>query len=355
VIGMRRRTFLAVSPACFVLVTTGCNQQHSQRVSVPPQFANSPPNTHGIGRFLIDLPEHFQLLPNSSIELTFGKTKDFTKVNALAVRTAGTSPPFSSVVANRINALRGSYHPHSESKSDFIAMRRLSDDVGSPVIVRSFYGGLTDVFVCEVFVEGGETVTLLSRRASTQPGREAPDAVERQLIEIASGLRGVDPSTATAPGICLGKALFNSTHDGEYVSISFRSTLWPECLFTVTSRSMLNELDGGLLKRVDSNAALLATMGFRASVLRRGATTLGGAPAEEILETGKDRDKTVRSFMGEVLLKTPATFAKPLLTLVCKMGGQVGSEYVEPTLSDKDSVALWDAVRSSVRPRAGAV
>jgi hypothetical protein len=354
-IGMRRRTFLAVSPACIALVTTGCNQQYSQRVSVESQFANSPTTTHGIGRFLIDLPEHFQLLPNSSIELTFGKTKDFTKVNALAVRTAGTSPSFSSVVANRINALRASYHRHAASKSDFISMRRLGDDVGSPVLVRSFSGGLTDAFKHEIFVEGGESITVLVRETYTPKVTVPSDAAESQLIEIATSLRSVDPSSATAPGICLGKALFNSTHDGEYVSISFRSTLWPECLFTVTSRSMLNELDGGLLKRVDSNAALLATMGFRSSVLRRGTTTLGGAPAEEILETGKDRDKTVRSFMGEVVLKTPATFAKPLLTLVCKMGGQVASEYVEPTLSDKDSVALWDAVRSSVRLRVGAV
>jgi Tle cognate immunity protein 4 C-terminal domain len=333
----------------------GCNQQYAPGASVSSQLANSPFTTHGIGRFLIDLPEHFHLLPNSSIELTFGKTIGFTKVNALAIRTSGNTPTFSSVVANRINELRSSYHQDSESKSKFISLQRLGGDVGSPVVVRSFYGGLTDVFVCEVFVEGGETVTLLSRRASTQPGRGGPDVVESQLIEIAAGLRGVDPATANAPGICLGKALFNSAHDGEYVSISFRSTLWPECLFRVTSRSMLNELDGGLLKRVDSNAAQLATMGFRSNVLRRGATTLGGAPAEEILETGKDRDKTVRTFMSEVVLKTPATFAKPLLTLVCNMGGQVGPEYVEPTLSDKDSVALWDAVRASVRPRVGAV
>jgi hypothetical protein len=322
---------------------------------VSSQLENSPTTTHGIGRFLIDLPQHFKLLPNSSIELTFRKTEGFTKVNALAVRTAGATPTFSSVVANRINELRASYHRHSESKSNFISMRRLGDDVGSPALVRSFHGGLTDVFVCEVFVEGSETVTLLAKRASTQPGRETPDAVERQLIEIATRLRGVDPATATEAGVCLGKALFNSTHDGEYVSISFRSTLWPECLFRVTSRSLLNELDGGLLKRVDSNAALLATMGFRSNVLRRGATTLGGSPAEEILETGKDRDKTVRTFMSEVVLKTPATFAKPQLTLMCSMGGQVESEYVEPKLSDKDSVALWDAVRTSVRPRAGAI
>jgi hypothetical protein len=71
--------------------------------------------------------------------------------------------------------------------------------------------------------------------------------------------------------------------------------------------------------------------------------------------SGKDRDKTLRTFMSEVVLKTPRTFAKPLLTLVCKMGAQVESEYVEPTLSDEDSVALWDSVRESVRLRVGAV
>jgi Tle cognate immunity protein 4 C-terminal domain len=322
---------------------------------VSSQLANSPTTTHGIGRFLIDLPQHFKLLPNSSIELTFRKTEGFTKVNALAVRTAGATPTFSSVVANRLNALRGSYHRESESKSDFISMRRLGEDVSSPVLIRSLSSGLPDAFTHEIFVEGGESITLLSRETYTPKITVPSDAAEAPLIEIATGLRGVDPATANAPGICLGKALFNSTHDGEYVSISFRSTLWPECLFRVTSRSMLNELDGGLLKRVDSNAAQLATMGFRSNVLRRGATTLGGAPAEEILETGKDRDKTVRTFMSEVLLKTPATFAKPLLTLVCNMGGQVGPEYVEPTLSDKDSVALWDAVRASVRFRVGAV
>ncbi len=352
---MRRRNLLAASPALLSLGSAGCGQRQSHPVGDAPSLTKTATTTHGIGRFLIDLPDHFQLLPNTSIELTYKKTDGFRKTEALAVRTAGSSPAFAAVVANRINALRGSYHPDSESKSDFISMRRLRDDVGSPVVIRSFYGMLTDVFVSEVFVEAGETVTLLTARASTQAGREPPDVVEGKLIEIATSLQGVDPATATAPGVCLGKALFNSTHDGEYVSISFRSTLWPECRFTVTTRSMLNELDGGLLKRVDSNAALLSKMGFRSNVLRRGATTLGGSLAEELLETGKDEGKTVRTFMGEVLLKVPATFAKPQITLVCKMGGQVASEYVEPKLSDKESVALWDAVPTSVRPRAGAV
>ncbi len=333
-----------------------CVQPHTRGVKVASPIANSPTTTHGIGRFLIDLPEHFQLLPNARIELTFNKETGLKKVNGLVVRASGATPTFATIVANRTNSLRSSYHYGAESKSMLISARRLKDDIASPVLIRSYSdAGLVNAFLSEVLVESGASVTALQRNTYTPTAQISTEASETQLIEIATGLRAVDPAATTAQGVCLGKALFNSTHDGEYVSISFRSTLWPECLFTMTSRSMLNELDGGLLKRVDSGAAMLAKMGFRSNVLRRGVTTLGGSPAEELLETGKDRDKTVRTFMGEVLLKVPATFAKPQLTLVCEMGGQVEYEYVEPKLSDKESVALWDAVRTSVRPRAGAV
>lgn len=323
---------------------------------MPSKINNSQVLTWGFGRFLVDLPDHFVLLANSSIEFVFGTTSNFYKIEMRAVRTAGASPSFESIVNTRASELRASHHHEADSKSRLIVSRQVGQESGSPVVIRSFTSArLMRAFTCEVFVERGDTVTVLSRKLFESGEPVSPEAAEAQLIDLANRLRHVDPGSATERGVCLGKALLDSSYDGEYASASFRSTLWPECRFSLTSRSLLTELDGGLLKRVDEQSALLTKMGFRSKVLRKGATTLGGVPAEELLETGQDQGKTVRSFMAEVVLKTSATFAKPLLTLDCKMGGQVEHEYVEPQLAEADALALWDAVRSSVRPRHGAI
>ena len=70
---------------------------------------------------------------------------------------------------------------------------------------------------------------------------------------------------------------------------------------------------------------------------------------------GKDHDRIVRGFNAETLLAKPATFSTPSLAIEMRMGGQVGYEYRDASLSQEAALALWDAIVKSIRLRPGAV
>jgi len=78
-------------------------------------------------------------------------------------------------------------------------------------------------------------------------------------------------------------------------------------------------------------------------------------PGGELLIQGEDHGHVVRGFNAESLLMKPATFSTPLFAIDMSMGGQVGPEYRDPSLSEPAALAIWDAIVKSIRLRPGAV
>jgi hypothetical protein len=110
--------------------------------------------------------------------------------------------------------------------------------------------------------------------------------------------------------------------------------------------------DGGLLKRVDSKADLLQKMGISGTTLRRGNRQIAGRPGEELLDAGEQADKVQRYFAAETLVTEPSSLTRPIIAIHMSMGGQnKNGEYVDPSLSEQEALAWWDAVVGSIRPR----
>jgi hypothetical protein len=82
---------------------------------------------------------------------------------------------------------------------------------------------------------------------------------------------------------------------------------------------------------------------------------LAGRPAEELVDAGQERGKTVRVFDAETLLTKPSSFAEPQIHVDMRMGGQIpGGEYIDPSFSEAEGLKIWDTVISSIRRRPGA-
>ena len=216
---------------------------------------------------------------------------------------------------------------------------------------------MTNAFLSEVYVNHGAIVSVTS--ASSYKA-ETPEQVEARIFQVAQRTRASSLSGPVKRGACLGPLVIDAGQDGEVFTLSFTSLTVKDLTVSIDMNSVVAESDGGLLTRRAANGSALASLNFRSTVLRKGALTIGGRPAEELLESGKDHDKRVLGFYGETLLKTPSRFDAPQIAIEMKMGGQVsgpdsGHDYVDASLNDKDALALWDAVVRSIRLRPGAV
>jgi hypothetical protein len=210
----------------------------------------------------------------------------------------------------------------------------------------------TATFKSELYGSQGPATALFSR---TVYSHESGDAIDASLVKIADASTYVAPGASPGRGACLGPIKVDAAQDAEILHPSFQSAQYPDIVISIDMNSIVAKSDGGLFARVDAKADLVSKFVFHSSTLRKDRMTIGGRPAEEILETGKDHDKAVRSFTAETVLSAPSTFAQPLIAIDMTMGGQVKDEYRDASLSDDQALALWDAIVKSIRLRPGAL
>ncbi len=148
--------------------------------------------------------------------------------------------------------------------------------------------------------------------------------------------------------------MIDGGQDGEVFTVSMCSSRHPDVRLNIMVNSTIVEDDGGLLKRVDGKASLLASLGVTSHTLRRGKVSLSQRPAEKLIDSAKDNGKAIRQFDIETTLATPSSIAAPQIHVNMAMGGQVpDGEYVDASLPEGDRLALWDAIVKSVRVRPG--
>ena len=190
--------------------------------------------------------------------------------------------------------------------------------------------------------------------------KDKPEDIEAKMLAVAQSTSYATDPLQKSKGTCIGPLVIDAGQDGERFSLGTRGTKHTDLTLEITINSMLAETDGGLLKRVDSKAGVLAKLGGMASTLRRGKVSIAGRPAEELIDEIKEEDKTVRLFVAETLLTKPSTFAEPRIHIEMSQGGQIQtgpneSAYIDPSISKKDSLAMWDAIIKSIRLRPGSV
>ena len=327
----------------------GCDDSSKKApMTLPQDLASTTPVC--IGRFLVDLPAVFEPTASTYAQFYYGLDKNFRTVNLSVPASSGEQLAFDTLVDGRVNELTSSFHSTSASKNMLAAQRRLDD--GSRLLRAYVSGDSTTTFKSELYSRKGPATALFARAVYSQ---ENGDSIESSLAKIAQSSHYAAPGQARGRGTCLGPLLVDAGQDAEILHPSFQSTRYPDIVISIDMNSIVAKSDGGLFARVDAKADLVSKFVFHSHTLRKDKMTIAGRAAEEILETGKDHDKIVRSFTAETLLLAPSTFAQPLISIDMTMGGQVKDTYRDASLSEAQSLALWDSIVKSIRIRPGSL
>jgi hypothetical protein len=309
--------------------------------------------THCIGRYLIDLPEEYVMTPGSELELYFGLGKDFESVKIQVPRQNGNQPTLEKIIRRSAGDLEARQHFKSPSKNMLAGIKEIDKNIK---FVRSFSSPYAiDSLKLQLFAQHSEAIVRFEDFKYDNPNSSL-EHVENQLLHAAQNTTYAAKPESAGRGACLGSAVIDAKQDGEVFRISFLSKQHPDIKIAIDMNSLPEKGDGGLLQRVDSKAGMLRLLDFSSSTLRRGKRPIAGRPGEELLDAGKDKGKVVRYFVVETLVTEPSSPARPVIAISMNMGGQnKDGEYVDPSLSEREALAWWDAIVGSIRLRPGAL
>ena len=222
--------------------------------------------------------------------------------------------------------------------------------------------------------DGFQIAASIKARDTTFP-EDANDSIAKQLrtdvpeklahlMNFFERTRGLaDGEVPADQGVCIANGFVRGpASDKEDVEISYQLKDVEDVYFTFHSMGDLKQ-DNELLDRGAEIEANLKTVEGR--TLRKGSRKLKGIDAQEWLLTRKGEATMLHDFTLEANSKTGSA-KTPVLILVLTNGARVPqlpltteeSATLKPltkaTLAEAESVALWDAVTPSLRPRPGA-
>ena len=222
--------------------------------------------------------------------------------------------------------------------------------------------------------DGFQIAASINATDTTFP-EDADDSIAKQLrtdvpeklahlMNFFERTRGLaDGEVPAEQGVCIANGFVRGpASEKEDVEISYQLKDAEDVYFTFHSMGDLKQ-ENELLDRGAAIEANLKTVEGR--TLRKGSRKLKGLDAQEWLLTRKDEAVMLHDFTLEANSKT-ASATTPVLILDFLNGVRVPhlpltteeSATLKPlpnaTLTEAESVALWDAVTPSLRPRPGA-
>lgn len=306
--------------------------------------------THCIGRYQIDLPEEFVMTKGSYLTLYYGLDKNFQKVEIQNHRQQGNSPSFSRSVEAEKSALATRWHKESPSGNHLAAVKEMDRDT---VLIVAYTG--TDAMGLRLFAQRGEAIARLQNKKYSDSDDPNPlSYYESQLTRIANNTRYIASPEQAGRSACLGTLAIDDKQDGEVYSMYFISEKHSDVSIHIDMNSLTEKGDGGLLARVSGKAGLLRALDFSSTTLRKGKRQMAGRPGDELLESGKQDGKVQRNFVAETLITEPSNMSRPVIAINMSVGGRQDKRtnaYLDPSLTEKESLAWWDAIVDSLRAR----
>ncbi len=309
--------------------------------------------THCIGRYQIDLPEEYSLVPSSYLTLYYGLDKNFDTVEIQNQRERGDSPSLARLVAVEKAEQAASYHFKSPSKNMLAAIKDVDRD--SVLVVAYDNMRSVEYLKLRLFAQPGEAIARLENEKYADKTNPTPlSYYESQLTRIANNTRYVATPEQAGLSSCLGTLAIDDKQDGEVYSLYFHSEKHPDVSIHIDMNSLTEKGDGGLLARISGKAALLRALDFSSSTLRKGKRQIAGRPGEELLDSGKQDGKVQWHFVAETLITEPSNLSRPVIAISMSVGGRqdkTNNAYLDPSLSEQESLAWWDAIVGSIRMR----
>ena len=364
---------------CLTLaLLTGCTtfKQPSEQEKQTVHELTSNMRTWALGRGLIDLPANWT--GGGDVKLYYGLGADHSSVEVLILGERVTQERFDAALnerSRRISAVKN-------YKNSDVPMLVSAKFVSPRETLLQYYKQATrrQTFVHESHLLIDDVYVML--RAQSYEGDTDP--VEAQLLKLSKEIFKVTPETAGA-GFALGPVVIRSHHDHEIASFYFRPPASDVSLNVYYNA--LSPDDGERLHvRTQKDGKIFLAGDYEQ--LRMGQITLAGMQAEESLIGFSDDTHRQILFVSENYRDNPSR-ARPGMSIRLSAGGMKGEpvdpnepedlvrwtlpqfankgyelplwqqpaspEPVNPSLTDYEAMAVWDAILKSVRIRYGSV
>lgn len=337
--------------------------------------------THCIGRYLVTLPSNFELRTGGwgDIELYYGLDKNFQRVYATVKPGRYTNEAFWKEVNKRrfeltdkINSeTKGSILLHEQQIDTVSALLRRLGDEHYALSIKS-----------ELHVLVGQRYVILEQKSHSKDDDDItyekadPAPAETRLKTIASRLLPYENAERAKPGFCMQGVLFDVGQDDETAIFRFRAKDMGDVFIDVDYHAVTGQPRQGVLERRREAMASYAPFRTSIGVMRERIVQLGGARAEESL-TKTTHSPIQHFFNAERRDAEPRTLDRPYFGMTLKTGmryyepvppgqtppkGDDKSYYWPPdhavvhedgdsSLSDEQTLRLWDDIVASVRKR----
>ncbi|WP_241173184.1 T6SS immunity protein Tli4 family protein [Pseudomonas chlororaphis] len=291
--------------------------------------------THCFGRFLIDLP------PQAEIRAGYYLWGD--NIEALDETPA--------VLAAKINRREQELKSQQHDSKGSMFLRRLDFGAGASGLLSWSSEVASKVYLLDTYL-----VSQPAWRAYKWTGEVSTDR-ELRAIEISTALarnfRSREPNEIpTEPGFCIDRAyIAGNSFQSERFDIGVTFPDHPGAHFEFTSSTGAEE--NRLLDRVSGFLAGAARMVLGIETLRKRERG-GPVPADEYLLASTDKEQRIYTFAWEAQGKDDSITEPNIsaaLGVLQRRPDNNGKLPAPPFKSDKEALALWDAIIGSVRLR----
>ncbi|WDG44491.1 T6SS immunity protein Tli4 family protein [Pseudomonas synxantha] len=374
---MRRLIILFV---CLVLgPLAGCAafKQPSKQEKRNVSEMTSNMRTWALGRGLIDLPANWS--GGGDVKLYYGLGADHSSVEVRVLGEGVAQERFDAALNERAHRIAAIKNYMQSDVPMLVSARRET----SKSVMLQYYMRMTQrqTFVHELHLLVDDVYVML--RADSFKGNTAP--VEARLLKLSKEIFKVTAPQNAGAGFALGPIVIRSHHDQEIASFYFRPPA-SDVSLTIYIDALSPDDEERLHVRTQKDTKIFLAGDYEN--LRAGKITLADMQAEESLIGFSDDTHRQILFVSENYRNNPS-LSRPGMSIRLSAGGKkrsaidpdkprdlvrwtlpefankgyklplwqlpAPSEPVNPSLTDYEAMAVWDAILKSVRIRYGAV
>ena len=366
--------------ACLVLgFLTGCAvfKQPSEQEKNNVSEMTTHMRTWALGRGLIDLPANWS--GGGDVKLYYGLGADHSSVEVRVLGEGVTQERFDAALSERAHRIAAVKNYKQSDVPMLVSAVRASQQS----VTLQYYkqASRRQTFVHESHLLVGDAYVML--RAESYDGETAP--VEARLVKLSKEIFKVTAPQNAGAGFALGPIVIRSHHDQEIASFDF-SPPASDVELNVYINALSPDDEERLHVRTKKDTQVFLAGDYEN--LRAGKITLADMQAEESLIGFSDDTHRQILFVGENYRDNPS-LNRPAMSIRLSAGGMKAGpvdpdepedlvrwtlpsfankgyelplwqqpatpDPVNPSLTDYEAMAVWDAILKSVRIRYGAV
>lgn len=365
--------------ACLMFASfTGCStfKQPSDQEKLNVSEMTSDMRTWALGRGLIDLPANW--VGGGDVKLYYGLDANHSTVEVQVVGEGVTQQRFDEALQERASRIAAVKNYERDDASMLVSAK---GETRQKVLLQYYKSkSRRPTFVHEFHLLVDDVYVML--RAESYNGNIAP--VVARLKKLSREIFKVAPSNAGA-GFALGPIVIRSNHDQEIATFYFGPPA-SDVSLDVYINALSPDEDERLQVRTQKDAKIFLANDYEN--LRAGKITLAGMAAEESLVGFSDDTHRQILFVSENYRGNPS-LSLPAMSFRLSAGGMKGEpvnpdeaedlvrwtlpaftrqgydlplwqqpaapDPVNPSLTDYEAMAVWDAILKSVRIRFNSV